>query len=165
MLQGSRRWKREDGEANAGTEGLWRRRQGGRHHKESVSLPQFESATTTRILTTIQRRRVKLWFLFLKLGSLNVKCLFTPCHTTGHICYYVTKESSSEPPAVFTGMLDSTTPHAKCTNCAVCYTDQTSEHCWIWPFNNYTVIFCTFRWYSFCGWLWEILWGHSGADV
>ncbi|XP_015242955.1 PREDICTED: hydroxyacylglutathione hydrolase, mitochondrial-like isoform X1 [Cyprinodon variegatus] len=38
-----------------------------------------------------------------KLGSLNVKCLFTPCHTTGHICYYVTKENSSEPPAVFTG--------------------------------------------------------------
>lgn len=39
----------------------------------------------------------------LKVGSLTVKCLFTPCHTTGHICYYVTKDSSSEPPAVFTG--------------------------------------------------------------
>nr|XP_061805862.1 hydroxyacylglutathione hydrolase, mitochondrial-like [Nerophis lumbriciformis] len=39
----------------------------------------------------------------LKVGSLNVKCLFTPCHTTGHICYYVTKDDSSEPPAVFTG--------------------------------------------------------------
>ncbi|XP_060921430.1 hydroxyacylglutathione hydrolase, mitochondrial-like isoform X2 [Labrus mixtus] len=38
-----------------------------------------------------------------KVGSLNVKCLFTPCHTTGHICYYVTKENSTEPPAVFTG--------------------------------------------------------------
>ncbi|XP_061741187.1 hydroxyacylglutathione hydrolase, mitochondrial isoform X1 [Nerophis ophidion] len=38
-----------------------------------------------------------------KVGSLNVKCLFTPCHTTGHICYYVTKDNSSEPPAVFTG--------------------------------------------------------------
>lgn len=38
-----------------------------------------------------------------KLGSLGVKCLFTPCHTTGHICYYVTKENSSEPSAVFTG--------------------------------------------------------------
>lgn len=38
-----------------------------------------------------------------KLGSLNIKCLFTPCHTTGHICYYVTKDGSSEPPAVFTG--------------------------------------------------------------
>ncbi|KAG7251474.1 hypothetical protein CRUP_024528, partial [Coryphaenoides rupestris] len=40
----------------------------------------------------------------LKVGSLNIKCLFTPCHTTGHICYYVTKENSTEPPAVFTGM-------------------------------------------------------------
>ncbi|TNN66142.1 Hydroxyacylglutathione hydrolase, mitochondrial [Liparis tanakae] len=39
----------------------------------------------------------------IKVGSLNVKCLFTPCHTTGHICYYVTKEKSTEPPAVFTG--------------------------------------------------------------
>uniref|UniRef100_A0A669DI85 Hydroxyacylglutathione hydrolase, mitochondrial n=1 Tax=Oreochromis niloticus TaxID=8128 RepID=A0A669DI85_ORENI len=38
-----------------------------------------------------------------KVGSLNVKCLSTPCHTTGHICYYVTKENSTEPPAVFTG--------------------------------------------------------------
>uniref|UniRef100_A0AAQ5XXG2 Hydroxyacylglutathione hydrolase, mitochondrial n=1 Tax=Amphiprion ocellaris TaxID=80972 RepID=A0AAQ5XXG2_AMPOC len=38
-----------------------------------------------------------------KVGSLNVKCLLTPCHTTGHICYYVTKENSTEPPAVFTG--------------------------------------------------------------
>ena len=41
-----------------------------------------------------------------QIGSLNVKCLFTPCHTTGHICYYVTKEESSEPPAVFTGTWD-----------------------------------------------------------
>ncbi|XP_077474716.1 hydroxyacylglutathione hydrolase, mitochondrial isoform X2 [Stigmatopora argus] len=44
----------------------------------------------------------------LKVGSLNVKCLFTPCHTTGHICYFVTKDAAnadaaSEPPAVFTG--------------------------------------------------------------
>uniref|UniRef100_A0A3Q0STS1 Hydroxyacylglutathione hydrolase n=1 Tax=Amphilophus citrinellus TaxID=61819 RepID=A0A3Q0STS1_AMPCI len=39
----------------------------------------------------------------LKVGSLNVKCLSTPCHTNGHICYYVTKENSTEPPAVFTG--------------------------------------------------------------
>lgn len=38
-----------------------------------------------------------------KVGSLNVKCLFTPCHTSGHICYFVTKSNSPEPPAVFTG--------------------------------------------------------------
>ena len=41
----------------------------------------------------------------LKIGSLGVKCLFTPCHTTGHICYYVTSkiESGGESKAVFTG--------------------------------------------------------------
>uniref|UniRef100_A0ABM5F107 Hydroxyacylglutathione hydrolase, mitochondrial isoform X2 n=1 Tax=Pogona vitticeps TaxID=103695 RepID=A0ABM5F107_9SAUR len=38
-----------------------------------------------------------------KVGSLHVKCLATPCHTSGHICYFVTKPNSSEPPAVFTG--------------------------------------------------------------
>ncbi|KAG8145454.1 hypothetical protein E2320_011984 [Naja naja] len=38
-----------------------------------------------------------------RVGSLNVKCLSTPCHTSGHICYFVTKPNSSEPPAVFTG--------------------------------------------------------------
>ena len=38
-----------------------------------------------------------------KVGSLEVKCLFTPCHTTGHICYYVTSASDGVPPAVFTG--------------------------------------------------------------
>ncbi|XP_008579781.1 PREDICTED: hydroxyacylglutathione hydrolase, mitochondrial isoform X2 [Galeopterus variegatus] len=39
----------------------------------------------------------------LQVGSLNVKCLSTPCHTSGHICYFVTKPGGSEPPAVFTG--------------------------------------------------------------
>nr|XP_014348240.1 PREDICTED: hydroxyacylglutathione hydrolase, mitochondrial isoform X2 [Latimeria chalumnae]XP_014348241.1 PREDICTED: hydroxyacylglutathione hydrolase, mitochondrial isoform X2 [Latimeria chalumnae] len=38
-----------------------------------------------------------------QIGSLSVKCLFTPCHTSGHICYFVTKPNRSEPPAVFTG--------------------------------------------------------------
>jgi len=37
-----------------------------------------------------------------KVGSLNVKCLFTPCHTTGHICYYVTSNENVTP-CVFTG--------------------------------------------------------------
>ncbi|XP_060555908.1 hydroxyacylglutathione hydrolase, mitochondrial-like [Ruditapes philippinarum] len=36
-----------------------------------------------------------------KLGNLNIKCLFTPCHTAGHICYYVTGNKAD--PAVFTG--------------------------------------------------------------
>ena len=34
-------------------------------------------------------------------GKLNVTCIFTPCHTTGHICYFV--ESAPSAPAVFTG--------------------------------------------------------------
>ncbi|XP_053326628.1 hydroxyacylglutathione hydrolase, mitochondrial isoform X2 [Spea bombifrons] len=38
-----------------------------------------------------------------QVGSLHVKCLFTPCHTSGHICYFVTQPNSSDPPAVFTG--------------------------------------------------------------
>lgn len=38
-----------------------------------------------------------------QVGSLSVKCLSTPCHTSGHICYFVSKPGSSEPSAVFTG--------------------------------------------------------------
>ena len=30
------------------------------------------------------------------IGGIRVSCLFTPCHTTGHICYYVTQVSLSE---------------------------------------------------------------------
>jgi len=37
----------------------------------------------------------------LKIGNLDVTCIFTPCHTTGHVCYLV--EGRSSPPAVFTG--------------------------------------------------------------
>uniref|UniRef100_A0A671MPK7 Hydroxyacylglutathione hydrolase n=1 Tax=Sinocyclocheilus anshuiensis TaxID=1608454 RepID=A0A671MPK7_9TELE len=44
-----------------------------------------------------------IFVLLFQVGSLNVKCLSTPCHTSGHICYFVTKENSTEPPAVFTG--------------------------------------------------------------
>ncbi|KAG1676015.1 Hydroxyacylglutathione hydrolase, mitochondrial [Nymphon striatum] len=36
-----------------------------------------------------------------KIGSLNVECFATPCHTTGHLCYYVNAEN--KPSAVFTG--------------------------------------------------------------
>ncbi|XP_016045896.1 hydroxyacylglutathione hydrolase, mitochondrial isoform X3 [Erinaceus europaeus] len=39
----------------------------------------------------------------LQVGSLHVKCLWTPCHTSGHVCYFVSKPNSSESPAVFTG--------------------------------------------------------------
>jgi hydroxyacylglutathione hydrolase len=36
------------------------------------------------------------------IGSLNVRCLFTPCHTTGHICYFV-ESNDDKKLAVFTG--------------------------------------------------------------
>lgn len=39
----------------------------------------------------------------LKVGQLNIKCLFTPCHTSGHICYFVTSKDGQHDPAVFTG--------------------------------------------------------------
>jgi len=37
----------------------------------------------------------------IQLGSLTIKCLYTPCHTTGHVCYFV--EDGDEIPSVFTG--------------------------------------------------------------
>ena len=43
-----------------------------------------------------------MFCLCLKIGSLKVECLFTPCHTSGHICYHVTGDEG-HPGAVFTG--------------------------------------------------------------
>ncbi|XP_023677939.1 hydroxyacylglutathione hydrolase-like protein [Paramormyrops kingsleyae] len=39
----------------------------------------------------------------LKFHSLNVRCLFTPCHTSGHMCYFVWEDGCDDPPAVFSG--------------------------------------------------------------
>lgn len=36
-------------------------------------------------------------------GNLRVQCLSTPCHTSGHLCYYVKEEVGDAPGAVFTG--------------------------------------------------------------
>ena len=36
------------------------------------------------------------------IGELSVQCLYTPCHTSGHICYFVSPKDGSES-AVFTG--------------------------------------------------------------
>ncbi|XP_012276116.1 hydroxyacylglutathione hydrolase, mitochondrial isoform X2 [Orussus abietinus] len=44
--------------------------------------------------------KVEHGFTFM-LGKLSVRCLATPCHTTGHICYYVS--GNGEDPAVFSG--------------------------------------------------------------
>lgn len=37
----------------------------------------------------------------IKIGNLNITCIFTPCHTTNHICYFV--ESPNGDKCVFTG--------------------------------------------------------------
>jgi len=37
----------------------------------------------------------------INLGSLKIRCMFTPCHTTGHICYFV--EGPTGDKSVFTG--------------------------------------------------------------
>ena len=39
-----------------------------------------------------------------QLGGLTVNCLETPCHTSGHICYYVHSEDKSDK-VVFTGKI------------------------------------------------------------
>ena len=36
------------------------------------------------------------------IGSLKVTCFETPCHTTGHVSYFVEGEGAA--PAVFTGL-------------------------------------------------------------
>ncbi|ELW67799.1 Hydroxyacylglutathione hydrolase, mitochondrial [Tupaia chinensis] len=41
----------------------------------------------------------------LQVGALTVKCLATPCDTSGHICYFASEPGSAEPPAVFTAQL------------------------------------------------------------
>lgn len=38
-----------------------------------------------------------------KLGNLEVECLHTPCHTSGHICYFISDPQGDDDPVVFTG--------------------------------------------------------------
>lgn len=37
------------------------------------------------------------------IGLLKVRCLATPCHTTGHFCYYVTPTDGTDEGVIFTG--------------------------------------------------------------
>ncbi|KAG8433309.1 hypothetical protein GDO86_017553 [Hymenochirus boettgeri] len=39
----------------------------------------------------------------MKFGAINVKCLFTPCHTSGHICYFMREDDCPDAPALFSG--------------------------------------------------------------
>ena len=78
-----------------------------------------------------------------QLGKLSVTCLATPCHTTGHICYYVTSEGA-EDKVVFTGdtlfiggcgrFFEGTPPqmyHALCEVLATLQQDTVSGTCYI----------------------------------
>ncbi|NXN01929.1 HAGHL protein, partial [Sylvia borin] len=39
----------------------------------------------------------------LTFGAIRVKCLFTPCHTSGHMCYFMWEDDSPDAPALFSG--------------------------------------------------------------
>uniref|UniRef100_A0A674HH06 Hydroxyacylglutathione hydrolase-like protein n=1 Tax=Taeniopygia guttata TaxID=59729 RepID=A0A674HH06_TAEGU len=39
----------------------------------------------------------------LAFGSIRVRCLFTPCHTSGHMCYFMWEDDSPDAPALFSG--------------------------------------------------------------
>ncbi|KAI5619181.1 hydroxyacylglutathione hydrolase, mitochondrial [Silurus asotus] len=39
----------------------------------------------------------------LKFNAINVRCLFTPCHTSGHMCYFLWEDDCPDSPALFTG--------------------------------------------------------------
>ncbi|NXU79006.1 HAGHL protein, partial [Oreotrochilus melanogaster] len=39
----------------------------------------------------------------LQFGAIRVRCLFTPCHTSGHMCYFMWEEGSLDAPALFSG--------------------------------------------------------------
>lgn len=45
-----------------------------------------------------------VFFSILQFNSINVRCLFTPCHTSGHMCYFVWEDECTDAPAVFTGV-------------------------------------------------------------
>ncbi|EOA93174.1 2-oxoglutarate dehydrogenase E1 component, mitochondrial, partial [Anas platyrhynchos] len=39
----------------------------------------------------------------LTFGAIHVRCLFTPCHTSGHMCYFMWEDGSPDAPALFSG--------------------------------------------------------------
>uniref|UniRef100_A0A8D2NYW7 Hydroxyacylglutathione hydrolase like n=1 Tax=Zosterops lateralis melanops TaxID=1220523 RepID=A0A8D2NYW7_ZOSLA len=40
----------------------------------------------------------------LTFGAIRVRCLFTPCHTSGHMCYFMWEDDSPDAPALFSGI-------------------------------------------------------------
>ncbi|XP_077042802.1 hydroxyacylglutathione hydrolase-like protein isoform X4 [Agelaius phoeniceus] len=37
-------------------------------------------------------------------GTIRVRCLFTPCHTSGHMCYFMWEDNSPDAPALFSAL-------------------------------------------------------------
>ncbi|KAG5832154.1 hypothetical protein ANANG_G00288090 [Anguilla anguilla] len=75
-----------------------------------LEIVQREGVTLTAVLTTHHHwdhargnedlvKRIP----GLRFGAINVRCLSTPCHTSGHVCYFVWEDDCSDAPAVFTG--------------------------------------------------------------
>lgn len=76
-------------------------------HGNADMLSMFPDITVYGGDTRVQALTKAISHLeIIKLGNLTIECLATPCHTKGHICYYVTC-NSGEPDeterAVFTG--------------------------------------------------------------
>lgn len=58
---------------------------------KQMNVGEYEFIIIQRLLCSFQ------------FNSINVRCLFTPCHTTGHMCYFVWEDDCTDSPAVFTG--------------------------------------------------------------
>ncbi|KAF9652930.1 Metallo-hydrolase/oxidoreductase [Thelephora ganbajun] len=72
---------------------------GGNHAKEFPNAPIYGGSNQVKAVTEI----IKDTDAF-TIGSLQVECLATPCHTQDSICYYVTDRSlPGAAPVVFTG--------------------------------------------------------------
>ena len=59
-----------------------------------VVKKQEEVVVVTRSLMPVSHVRLVRHGDEVTIGGIRVSCLFTPCHTTGHICYYVTQVGS-----------------------------------------------------------------------
>lgn len=98
------------------------------------------------------------FFSCVQFSSINVRCLFTPCHTSGHMCYFVWEDECSDAPAVFTGerAARATTTATLSVRWLDCW--------WLTPLSFLPFILVD-RWHVVHRWMWPIPGGDSGADV
>lgn len=67
-----------------------------------ISTSQMYKSTAFVVVSLLSFDIV--FFSILQFNSINVRCLFTPCHTSGHMCYFVWEDECTDAPAVFTGL-------------------------------------------------------------